>query len=154
MQVQTLWSDRGGAQTVGGGQAGDDAPTLMVASRGGSVAIVDPTASAWLVLRGDARLDCREGRFHLSRGQWIVLERDTRPLLQTSADGSAIGIALTPRLQAMLAADGGLFPGLGQMAPGARPAALRLWRRCAVAMAPSSASWPAGSAPRAPWGCR
>ncbi|MGY1408305.1 MULTISPECIES: helix-turn-helix transcriptional regulator [unclassified Luteimonas] len=134
MQMQTIWSDRGGAHAAGGQLPGDDLPVLMMASRGGSLAIADAAASAWMVLRGSAGIDCREGRFVLSRGQWIVLERDSRPLLHTAVDGLVVGVALSPRMQAMAAVEGGLFPGLGTMAAGARHAALRLWRRCAQFM--------------------
>ena len=131
MQLHTIWSDRGGMHAAGGTGPGDDDATLVVASRGASVAVVDAAASAWLVLRGSAALACREGRFNLARGQWIVLERDARPLLQAGTDGLVVGIALPARLQSLAAADGGLFTGLGQMAPGTRGDALRAWRRCA-----------------------
>src|SRR5690606_6701521 len=89
MQLHTIWSDRGGMHAAGGTGPGDDDATLVVASRGASVAVVDAAASAWLVLRGSAALACREGRFNLARGQWIVLERDARPLLQAGTDGLA-----------------------------------------------------------------
>lgn len=131
MQMQTIWSDRGGMQATGCALPDDEMPTLLAASRGGSVAVVDAAATAWLVLRGGATLDCREGRFSLCRGQWIVLDRDARPLLQAAQQGLVLGFALPARLQAMAAAEGGLFAGLGPLEPGARTAALRLWRRCA-----------------------
>jgi len=127
MQMQTIWIDRGGAQAV----AGDELSALMVASRGGAVAVIDAAATAWLVLRGSAALQCREGRFGLAAGQWIVLDRDSRPLLHTDAGGLSVGIALSPRMQPMAAVEGGLFPGLGTMVAGSRGGVLRLWRRCA-----------------------
>lgn len=131
MQMQTIWSDRGAAHAAGGPVPGDESPTLMMASRGGSLALVDAAASAWLVLRGSAGIECREGRFMLSCGQWIVLERDSRPLLHAAADGLVVGVALSSRMQSLAAVEGGLFPGLGAMTPGTRASALRLWRRCA-----------------------
>lgn len=132
MQMYTLWSDRGAAHTVGAPQSTEEFPTLSAASRGGSLAVADASASAWLVLRGSAALDCREGRFNLTRGQWIVLERDARPLLHAAPDGLVLGITLPPRLQVTASLDGNLFPGLGRMSKGTAPAALRLWRRCAA----------------------
>ena len=103
----------------------------MLASRGGSLFVGGGAASAWLVLRGGATLECREGRFALAAGQWLVLEGDAGPLLHAAEDGLVLGIALPPRMPAPAAVDGGLFPGLGRLAPGARTAALRLWRGCA-----------------------
>lgn len=131
MQMHTIWSDRGAAHTLAPAPPADDIPTLMAASRGGSLAAADGSASAWLVLRGSATLECREGRFSLSRGQWIVLEREARPLLHAAGDGLVLALTLPPRLQPQAALDGGLFPGLGRLTAGAAPAALRLWRRCA-----------------------
>lgn len=67
----------------------------------------------------------------LAAGQWLVLEGEARPLLHAAADGLVAGIVLPPRLPAQANVDGGLVPGLGRLAPGARVAALRLWRGCA-----------------------
>lgn len=130
MQMRTMWSDRGGAHDASGPTA-DDLSTLMLASRGGSLAASGAGASAWLVLRGSATLECREGRFVLVAGQWLVLEGDAGPLLHAAGDGLVLGLALGSRMPAQAMADSALFPGLGQLAPGARLAALRLWRGCA-----------------------
>ena len=127
MQMQTMWSDRGGVQAV----AGDELASLVAASRGGGAAVVDAAASAWLVLRGGATLRCRDGSFELARGQWIVLDRDARPMLHAHPDGLVVGLALPLRMHSMAPADGVLYPGMGTMSPGARAGALRLWRRSA-----------------------
>ncbi len=129
MLVQTIWSDRGWAHAVDGAESGRDAPALMVASRGGSVAVGGSSPTAWLVLRGSAVLECRDGRFGLARGQWVVVDGDACPTLQTASDAMCVGVVLCRRTQPM--ADGALFPGLGEMAAGARVEALRAWRRCA-----------------------
>lgn len=139
MQMHTIWSDRGTVHEACG-PPGAELPALMLASRDGSLAVA-AAASAWLVLRGGARLECREGRFSLAAGQWLVLEAEARPLLHADDDGLVAAITFPPRpgpgpglgLGLGLAAtgDGPLFPGLGSLAPGARAAALRLWRGCA-----------------------
>jgi len=131
MQMQTIWSDRAGAYDVSGAAAHDERPALMLASRGGGLAVGGNAATAWLVLRGSATLECREGRFALAAGQWLVLEAESRPLLASAEAGLVLGVTLWPRMPLPAAADGALFPGLGQLAPGVRAAALRLWRGCA-----------------------
>ncbi len=130
MQMHAIWSDRGGVHDAAG-PAGDDLPALMLASRGGSLSVTGGAASAWLVLRGSATLECREGRFALAAGQWLVLEGDAGALLHAATDGLVLGIALSSRMPWPAAVDGGLFPGMGRLVPGARAAALRLWRGCA-----------------------
>ena len=94
MQMHTIWSDRGTVHEACG-PPGAELPALMLASRGGSLAVA-AAASAWLVLRGGARLECREGRFSLAAGQWLVLEAEARPLLHADDDGLVAAITFPP----------------------------------------------------------
>lgn len=134
MEMRVVWSDRGGALDLDAAPGCDESPGLAVLSRGGSLVVSTPAATAWLVLRGSLDVECREGRFELGPGQWISLERDARPMLYAGAGGLAVGIALTASMQVQLhqSAQVTLFPGIGAAAPGMRATALGLWRRCAA----------------------
>lgn len=134
MEMQAVWSDRGGALDFDAPPGCDESPGLVVLSRGGSLVVSTPVATAWLVLRGGLDVECREGRFELGSGQWISLERDARPTLYAGPGALVVGIALTASMQAQLhqSAQMTLFPGIGTVAPGTRAAALGLWRRCAA----------------------
>lgn len=133
MEMQTYWSDRGGAMELEPACSSGEIPALLVVSRGGSLAVTAAVATVWLVLRGRAELECREGRFALERGQWLSLERGTRPALCAGSDALVVGIALTERMQAqpLTGTPVTLYPGLGRCGRGTRGAALELLRRCA-----------------------
>jgi AraC family transcriptional regulator len=134
MDMQTTWSDRGGALELAARPDCDEAPGLMLLSRGGSLVVATPVATLWLVLRGEAEVECREGRFELGRGQWLSLERDARPTVYAGPGALLVGIAMTASMQLQLqqSAQVVLFPGSGRVARGMRADALRLWRRCAA----------------------
>lgn len=134
MQMQTTWSDRGTALELAARTGCDETPALMLLSRGGSLVVSTPVATLWLVLRGEAEVECREGRFELGRGQWLSLERDARPTVYAGAGALLVGIAMTASMQTQLhqSAQVVVFPGLGGVARGVRSDALRLWRRCAA----------------------
>ncbi|MDH5831245.1 helix-turn-helix transcriptional regulator [Luteimonas sp. M1R5S18] len=133
MQGYTFWSDRGGALEIQPRAGEEESPALLLLSRGGSVVVSAPAATVWLVLRGSAEVECREGRFPLARGGWLSLERDARPTVYAGGDAVLVGVAMTADMQAQLhqSAQVVLFPGMGTATRGARLDALRLWRRCA-----------------------
>lgn len=133
MQGHTLWSDRGGALELQPRAGEEESPALVLLSRGGSVVVSAPAATVWLVLRGSAKVECREGRFTLARGGWLSLERDARPAVHAEPGAVVVGLAMTAGMQERLhqSAQVVLFPGRGAVGRGARDDARRLWRRCA-----------------------
>ncbi len=134
MEMQVVWADRGNPLGVEPGPGREESTALVALSRGGSVSMATPVASLWLVLRGDAEIECREGRFVLGAGQWLLLERDACPAVYAGAGALVLGVALGADLQAQLqqSAQVAVFPGRGEAGRGVRPLAFALWRRCAA----------------------
>lgn len=128
MQMQTLWADRGNTVELAGGRP--EASCLVAASRGAVVAMSAPTASLWIVLRGSAEVESREGRFVLGSGQWLSLERDARPMVYASRDALVVALALSADLQARLlqSARVALYPGRGHLPPRSARLFFGLWR--------------------------
>ncbi|HVI25226.1 MAG TPA: helix-turn-helix transcriptional regulator [Xanthomonadaceae bacterium] len=131
MQLHTLWADRGEALD----HIGQDDPVprarLAAVSRSASLGVADGHGAFWLVLRGSAQLECREGRFRLQAGDWIAVDRDSRPTL--------LGGRRTLVLALLLPAAGAsaleqpdlpaLHPGRGRLNRRQMRLALQLWRR-------------------------
>src|SRR5690606_41212331 len=65
MRIRTLSGDRGQAQELHWPPGWQERPTLAMLARGATLAINAGAASIWLVLRGGAELEGREGRFAL-----------------------------------------------------------------------------------------
>jgi AraC family transcriptional regulator len=132
MDMQTLWADRGNTIEFAGGKA--ETSGLIVASRGAVVAMTAPTASFWIVLRGAAEVESRDGRFALTSGQWLSLERDARPTVYASRDAVVVALALSANLQARLlqSARVALYPGRGRLPPRSARLFFSLWRRSGV----------------------
>ena len=131
MEMQTTWMDRGHSMELGSAARGDGLVTLFAASRGGSIAVNTAAATLWLVLRGGAEFECREGRFGLVAGDWISLERESCPLVYAAGNGLVLGIAL-PAVHPAMSSYGksaAVFPGRGRFQ--ARAAAFRAWRHAA-----------------------
>ena len=106
---------------------------LATVSRLARVRLAVPAFSFWLQLRGTSSIDTREGRFNLKPGDWIALDQESLPVLQTSRNGLALGMATTPRA---LPAPGrmperSLFPGRGHCSKPDRILMLRVWRETA-----------------------
>lgn len=131
MRIRTLSGDRGQAQELHWPPGWQERPTLAMLARGATLAINACAASIWLVLRGCAELEGREGRFALDAGQWLYLDRESMPSVRAGARALVLGLVLPAGLQAQLqqSAHAPLFPGRGHAAPGARRALLRSWRR-------------------------
>lgn len=134
MEMQTFWVDRGHDAELGVEQGRNEPLTLIAASRAASIAVPSSSSSFWIVLRGTVELECREGQFVLRPGEWISLERDSRPSLYVSRDGLVMGLSLSAALQAQLlqSAQIAVYPGRGRVTTRTAKACLGLWRRSAV----------------------
>lgn len=84
-------------------------------------------------LRGSATVRCREGRFLLRRGDWIVLDRASKPCVQTDPLAICMGLNLAAdTLDALGDGASPLYPGRGRMCRDETRIAVRLWRRTGV----------------------
>ncbi len=80
-----VWADRGQILQPDMGDAAQ-AGCIGVA-RLGSIQLENGGFSVWVQVRGSSWVEAREGRFQLQRGEWIALERDSRPLVQSDRHG-------------------------------------------------------------------
>lgn len=130
--VQSMnWVDRG--QKLNVEPIEQRSATCIGVSRMSSAQVSGSSFTLWMQLRGSAWLHAREGRFRLRRGQWIVLDRDSRPNLQADRHGACIGLVLTgAALDVLNEGTCRLYPGLGQMPRAELRIALRLWRHLAA----------------------
>jgi len=130
----TQWADRGQIlqpEMSDPGQAG-----CIGVARLGSVQLDNGGFSIWLQLRGSSWVEAKEGRFQLQRGDWIALEKDSRPLVQSDRHGLCIGLSLGSDVLRALGrlSDGALYAGRGRLALHDTLVALRLWRDAAARM--------------------
>lgn len=131
METQVAWGDRGHALKLSPRSLRDESSALLVVSRTASAVLSLPAASVWLVLRGGAEVECREGRYPLRAGDWLSLQRDERPLVQSGAGALVLGVALSEPLQAQ-SVHAPVFPGRGRLPARARRDALEAWRDSAA----------------------
>ena len=133
MQLKNIWVDRGEAQDKLGQDQSIGGWALAAVSRSASLGIGDSHGSFWLVLRGTAQLDCREGRLLLKAGDWIALDRDSKPSLLAGRRSLALGLLLPAGSGSALDQPGmpTLYPGRGLVSRRNRRIALHLWRRAA-----------------------
>lgn len=127
---RNLWADRGQLLQFDGAGHQRQACCFGV-SRLATARASCGRASVWIQLRGHAWVESREGRFHLRRGDWIVLAPDSRPVLQTGAHGVCLGLLLGPDLQRRGAGrlgDGAVFTGRGHAGRSDLRTFIRLWR--------------------------
>jgi AraC family transcriptional regulator len=133
MQLKSIWVDRGEAQD----KLGQEDPTtcwnIAAISRSASLGIGDNQGSFWLVLRGGAQVDCREGRLLLKAGDWIALDRDSKPTLLAGRRALALAFVLPSSGSSALDQAGmpTIYPGRGSMSRRNMRLALHLWRRAA-----------------------
>ena len=130
----TQWADRGQIlqpEMAEPGQAG-----CIGVARLGSVHLENGGFSIWLQIRGSSWVEAKEGRFQLQRGEWIALEKDSRPLVQSDRHGLCIGLSLGGDVLRALGrlSDGTLYAGRGQLDRHDVLVALRLWRDAAARM--------------------
>lgn len=129
MNAMTDWADRGRMLQFDLDDATVARPHCVGVSRMGGARIA-AACSVWVVLRGHAWVECKEGRFRLRRGEWMVFERESAPTLHTEDGALAIGVMLRTADLRMLeqVADNVLYPGRGRLQPGELRVALQLWR--------------------------
>lgn len=133
MQVHCLRIDRGAVEDSVG--LGDVAARVRLAflSRAGRIALAGSHATVWVAVRGEARLQSREGRFDLKPGDWIALDHDARPTLVASRRALLLGLVLPVNAHALeLPGLPPLHPGRGRLEPPALRRMLRLWREAAA----------------------
>ena len=123
MDMQTIWVDRGNAFEFRNSDGDDERATLVALSRGGGVSVLTPAATFWIVLRGCVEVECRDGRFRLRRGEWLSLDRESRPSLHADHRAVVVGVLLPHPGQVEM------YPGRGMARPFERLAVLSLWRR-------------------------
>jgi len=127
----TQWADRGQILQP---ELGDPAQAGCIGvARLGSVQLDNGGFSVWVQIRGSAWVEAREGRFQLQRGEWIALEKDSRPLVQSDRHGLCIGLSLGSEVLRALTrlSDGALYAGRGRLSRHDVRAVLRLWRETA-----------------------
>lgn len=95
-----------------------------------SVQLPGGVSTLWMQLRGSTCVQAREGQFRLRRGDWMVLERESRPTLQADRLGICMGLCLSAdTLGALGEGAAPLYPGRGRMCTSDLQIAVRLWRR-------------------------
>ena len=124
----TLWADRGQALQLDA--EGAALGGCIGVSRLGSAQLPVSTFSVWVQVRGTSWIEAREGRFELHPGEWIALERDSKPLLQASRHGVCIGLSLNAETLRAIGrlAECSLYPGRGQVSRRDARIVLHLWR--------------------------
>lgn len=137
-----FWADRGQLLSPVSSDSNEDADTnrCIGLSRLGGVRPATGVLTIWIQLRGSGWVEAREGRFQLQRGEWMVLERDSSPLVQVDARGLCVGVAVGSETLKSLErlADCMLYSGRGRLAPHDARTALRLWRAAAETGAPEA----------------
>jgi AraC family transcriptional regulator len=132
MQLQSIWVDRGETQDKLGQDDPSDCFRIGAISRSASLGAADNQGSFWLMLRGNAQFDCREGRFRLQAGEWVALDRDSRPALLADRHALAL-VLLLPSSSGSSALEQRdlptIYPGRGRISPRNMRLALHLWRR-------------------------
>ena len=131
MQLQSIWVDRGEARDKVGLADPSGCFRIGVISRSASLGAADQQGSFWLMLRGNAQFDCREGRFRLHAGEWVALDRDSRPTLL--ADRHALALVLLLPSAGACALEPpdlpAIYPGRGRITRRDIRLALHLWRQ-------------------------
>jgi AraC family transcriptional regulator len=131
MQLQSIWVDRGETQDKVGQDDRSDCFRIGVVSRSASLGAADNQGSFWLMLRGNAQFDCREGRFRLHAGEWVALDRESRPTLLADRHALALVLLLPSSGSSALEQRDlpAIYPGRGRITARNMRLALHLWRR-------------------------
>jgi AraC family transcriptional regulator len=131
MQLQRIWVDRGETQDKVGHDDPSDSFRIGVVSRSASLGAADNQGSFWLMLRGNAQFDCREGRFRLHAGEWVALDRESRPTLLADRHALALVLLLPSSGSSALEQRDlpAIYPGRGRITARNMRLALHLWRR-------------------------
>ncbi|MBF6024207.1 helix-turn-helix domain-containing protein [Lysobacter niastensis] len=133
------WADRGQLLQLDPPEGTSQAGCVGV-SRLGSMQLSGNQFSIWVQLRGGSWVEAKEGRFRLRQGEWIALEKDSKPTVQSDRYGTCIGLTLGPdALKAMARfSEAGLYAGRGRLSRRDARITLRLWREAAARVAPST----------------
>lgn len=126
------WADRG--QQIQLGRSDSEPPALFAgASRLGSVQLGGTGFSIWVQVRGSAWVEGKEGKFRLRRGDWVALDRESRPTVQTDREGLCVGLAVGADVLKGLGqfADLSLYAGRGQLDLREARVLLHLWHQAA-----------------------
>lgn len=130
MTSNWYWADRGRLVEIAPGTAPSGSSCVGI-SRMGSLRVQVQQLTLFVQLRGQSRVQALEGHFRLRAGDWLVLDRDSRPRVQTGASGLCVGLTVSASdLQGTskeLARP--LYVGRGELALGERRMVLRLWRQ-------------------------
>lgn len=94
---------------------------LSAVAGAGSLQAGGRAAVFWLVLRGHAEVQAREGDFALGPGDWIALDGDSAPRCLSRPGSLLLGADMASNAVPLL-------PGRGRMPARGRARALRLWR--------------------------
>ena len=131
--LDTLIADRGSAKETAG--APHHPAAWGTVARLGSLKLGGPAISLWIQVRGQSRIEAREGQFRLARGEWLVLERDSTPLVQSHRTALMLCLIVAPDPWDALNAriDQPLLPGHGRLSRRDLRMAVRLWRQGAAA---------------------
>lgn len=137
------WADRGQLLQLDSPEDSVQACAVGV-SRLGSAQLAGSLFSIWVQLRGSSWVEAREGRFRLRRGDWIALEKDSRPGLQADRHGFCIGLSLNTEAVRVLGRfnEDAIYAGRGRMGMGDSRVALRLWREAASRLEMDTAADP------------
>ncbi|MCR6663138.1 MAG: AraC family transcriptional regulator [Luteimonas sp.] len=112
-------------------------PAWVAASRLGSLKVSGQSVTLWFQMHGSSRIDAREGSFHLCRGDWMLLERESQPLLQVQRNALTLGITIPAdswdRMARRFPSQEIPLPGRDHLHASHRRMALRLWRQGANA---------------------
>lgn len=131
MKMQTAWIDRNQLLEAGVDFNHPDLVSVVAASRTGSISVLSPLVSCWLVARGSVDIDAREGRFHLRTGEWVVLEPDSRPAVYAGRGSLVLGVvmpqAARTRIRQFTHLD--LHTGRGALERHEIPQCVRLWKQ-------------------------
>jgi AraC family transcriptional regulator len=130
---QSQWADRGQLLQLGSPEGTSQAGCVGV-SRLGSMQLSGNLFSIWVQLRGASWVEAKEGQFRLRQGEWIALEKDSRPTIQADRLGVCVGLTLTAEaLKAMTRfAESGLYAGRGRLSRRDARTTVRLWREAAA----------------------
>lgn len=138
---QSQWADRGQLLQLDSPEGTSQAGCVGV-SRLGSMQLSGNLFSIWIQLRGASWVEAKEGRFRLRQGEWIALEKDSKPVVQADRFGVCVGLTLTAEaLKAMARfSDCGLYAGRGRLSRHDARTTLSLWREACGRTVPAAAS--------------
>ena len=121
------WADRGRHVDIPGISPARRGPCVGV-SRLGTLSIAANRAVMLLQVRGSSHVSAVEGEFDLHSGDWMVLNRDSHPVVQAGEHGVCIGLFM-PIVQKPNAREQVVHIGMGSLQRSERRLVFRLWRQ-------------------------